>query len=314
MQNSRNLNQENQNDENERLILQHESSNVDLTASSSANNIIHPATSNEILSLSISDSSCILYDNGALNVLKPTNNKLNNNQESNLYEINEISNNNLNEKRRILSNQQKARYKSEDYELDSKRKLMLQSFGSDTNSALNYLDATQSHNLSNNSTNSINAAIKNDMSTSKKQNDFTIKNSAIYNSFNSTNVASLASKQKSSLNNTKKVLNSKSTLNSGVSPSGGKKMSMAVANGAGGGDGTTGRAGRSTTYNAQMVDSLSTLSDKKKKVVVKIVTIFSIIFFLICFAMIAFTLRMSEKIDAQCKNYNLFFKIIFFKN
>jgi hypothetical protein len=73
-------------------------------------------------------------------------------------------------------------------------------------------------------------------------------------------------------------------------------------------DGTT-RGGRSTTYNAQMVDSLSTMSDKQNKIVVRIVTIFSVIFFLICFAMIAFTLRMSEKIDQQCKY--LFYKFIF---
>ena len=59
------------------------------------------------------------------------------------------------------------------------------------------------------------------------------------------------------------------------------------------------RGNRSTTYNPQAADSLSTLSDKKKKVIVRVVTVFSIIFFLICFAMIAFTLRMSEKIDAQ---------------
>lgn len=56
---------------------------------------------------------------------------------------------------------------------------------------------------------------------------------------------------------------------------------------------------RSNSYIPQVDDSLSTLSDKKKKIIVRIVTIFSIIFFLICFAMIAFTLRMSEKIDAQ---------------
>lgn len=77
-------------------------------------------------------------------------------------------------------------------------------------------------------------------------------------------------------------------------------------------DATT-RGGMSTTYNQQIADdSLSTLSDKKKKVIVRIVTIFSVIFFLICFAMIAFTLRMSEKIDAQIRkgysgsNFNAF--------
>jgi preprotein translocase subunit SecG len=53
--------------------------------------------------------------------------------------------------------------------------------------------------------------------------------------------------------------------------------------------------------NLQTNDSLSTLSDKKKKIIVRIVTIFSVVFFLLCFAMIAFTLRMSEKIDAQSK-------------
>lgn len=56
---------------------------------------------------------------------------------------------------------------------------------------------------------------------------------------------------------------------------------------------------RSNSYIPQADDSVSTLSDKKKKIIVRIVTIFSIVFFLICFAMIAFTLRMSEKIDAQ---------------
>lgn len=67
---------------------------------------------------------------------------------------------------------------------------------------------------------------------------------------------------------------------------------------------TTTRGGISTTYNQQIADdSLSTLSDKKKKVIVRIVTVFSVIFFLICFAMIAFTLRMSEKIDAQSKRH-----------
>ncbi|RNA16688.1 hypothetical protein BpHYR1_051606 [Brachionus plicatilis] len=58
---------------------------------------------------------------------------------------------------------------------------------------------------------------------------------------------------------------------------------------------------RSDSYIPQADDSLSTLSDKKKKIIVRVVTIFSIVFFLICFAMIAFTLRMSEKIDAQIR-------------
>ena len=60
------------------------------------------------------------------------------------------------------------------------------------------------------------------------------------------------------------------------------------------------RGGVSTTYNPQNMDSVSTaLSDQKKKVVVRVVTIVSVVFFLVCFAMIAFTLRMSEKIDEQ---------------
>lgn len=76
-------------------------------------------------------------------------------------------------------------------------------------------------------------------------------------------------------------------------------------------DATT-RGGPSTTYQAaQMADSLSTLSDKKKKIIVRIVTVFSIIFFLICFAMIAFTLRMSEKIDAQSKLINTYLFVFF---
>jgi len=64
------------------------------------------------------------------------------------------------------------------------------------------------------------------------------------------------------------------------------------------------RGDRSSCNPAQMDDeddSISILSEKRKKVIVRIVTIFSVIFFLICFAMIAFTLRMSEKIDAQSK-------------
>ncbi|CAF0873782.1 unnamed protein product [Brachionus calyciflorus] len=61
------------------------------------------------------------------------------------------------------------------------------------------------------------------------------------------------------------------------------------------------RGNGSTTYNPQIGDSLSNVSDKKKKIIVRVVTVFSIVFFLICFAMIAFTLRMSEKIDAQIR-------------
>lgn len=57
--------------------------------------------------------------------------------------------------------------------------------------------------------------------------------------------------------------------------------------------------GISNDMNPQIMDSLSTLSDHKKRIIVRIVTIFSIILFLICFGMIALTLRMSEKIDAQ---------------
>ncbi len=60
----------------------------------------------------------------------------------------------------------------------------------------------------------------------------------------------------------------------------------------------------SNEFNTQMMDSLSTLSERKKRIIVRIVTIFSIILFLICFGMIALTLRMSEKIDAQS---NFFF-------
>ena len=39
----------------------------------------------------------------------------------------------------------------------------------------------------------------------------------------------------------------------------------------------------------------------KNRFVAKLVTIFAVIFFLLCFAMIAFTLRWSERIDAQSK-------------
>lgn len=71
----------------------------------------------------------------------------------------------------------------------------------------------------------------------------------------------------------------------------------------------TTRGNRSTTYNQNLAendDSLSNTSESKKKIIVRIVTVFSVIFFLMCFAMIAFTLRMSEKIDAESK-LNLFF-------
>ena len=48
-------------------------------------------------------------------------------------------------------------------------------------------------------------------------------------------------------------------------------------------------------------DTLSNQSEKRKQIIVKIVTVFSVLFFVICFAMIAFTLRMSERIDAEGK-------------
>ena len=54
-----------------------------------------------------------------------------------------------------------------------------------------------------------------------------------------------------------------------------------------------------TGYNLKNADTDSTLSDEKKKIVVKIVTIVSVVFFLLCFSMIVYTLRMSEKIDEQ---------------
>lgn len=52
----------------------------------------------------------------------------------------------------------------------------------------------------------------------------------------------------------------------------------------------------------QIDDSISNLSERKKRIIVRIVTIFSIVLFLICFGMIAITLRMSEKIDAESEN------------
>ena len=51
--------------------------------------------------------------------------------------------------------------------------------------------------------------------------------------------------------------------------------------------------------NQQLTDSLSNLSERKKRIIVRVVTIFSIIMFLICFGMIALTLRLSENIDAK---------------
>jgi hypothetical protein len=56
-------------------------------------------------------------------------------------------------------------------------------------------------------------------------------------------------------------------------------------------------------------DRSSEHSDKNKKIIVRVVTVVSAVFFIICFAMVAFTLRMSEKIDEEsksCFDLNLF--------
>jgi hypothetical protein len=71
----------------------------------------------------------------------------------------------------------------------------------------------------------------------------------------------------------------------------------------------TTRGNRSFNPNMAEADTVSNTSEKKKKIIVRIVTVFSVIFFLMCFAMIAFTLRMSDKIDAESKTI---FKILFF--
>ena len=54
--------------------------------------------------------------------------------------------------------------------------------------------------------------------------------------------------------------------------------------------------------NRRNDDSISNLSERKKRIIVRVVTIFSIILFIICVGMIAITLRMSEKIDEKSKN------------
>ena len=59
-----------------------------------------------------------------------------------------------------------------------------------------------------------------------------------------------------------------------------------------------GRAGIDINHDA---DSLSNGSEKNKKVIVRVVTVFSMIFFIVCFAMVAFTLRMSEQIDEESR-------------
>lgn len=53
--------------------------------------------------------------------------------------------------------------------------------------------------------------------------------------------------------------------------------------------------------NGGDAESLSEGSDKKKKIIVRVVTLVSAFFFIICFAMIAFTLRMSEQIDEEIR-------------
>ena len=58
-------------------------------------------------------------------------------------------------------------------------------------------------------------------------------------------------------------------------------------------------------------DTLSNQSEKRKQIIVKIVTVFSVLFFVICFAMIAFTLRMSERIDAEGKWLSSTFRLSF---
>ena len=49
-------------------------------------------------------------------------------------------------------------------------------------------------------------------------------------------------------------------------------------------------------------DRSSEHSDKNKKIIVRVVTVVSAVFFIICFAMVAFTLRMSEQIDEESKS------------
>jgi hypothetical protein len=51
--------------------------------------------------------------------------------------------------------------------------------------------------------------------------------------------------------------------------------------------------------NGQINDSISNLSERKKRIIVRVVTIFSVILFIMCVGMIAITLRMSEKIDEK---------------
>ncbi len=53
--------------------------------------------------------------------------------------------------------------------------------------------------------------------------------------------------------------------------------------------------------NPKLMDSLSSLNGDAQKTVIRLITVITIIFFFMCFAMIAFTLRISEKVDAQSK-------------
>ncbi len=67
---------------------------------------------------------------------------------------------------------------------------------------------------------------------------------------------------------------------------------------------------QSINYNhLRLNENTSTKSDCKKRIIVRAVTIFAVILFLICFGMIALTLRMSEIIDEKSME-TFFFKYL----
>lgn len=61
--------------------------------------------------------------------------------------------------------------------------------------------------------------------------------------------------------------------------------------------------------NPKLLDSMSSLDLDMQKRMVRLITFFSIMFFVLCFLMIAFTLRYSEIVDAKSKlNFTDFIK------
>ena len=67
-----------------------------------------------------------------------------------------------------------------------------------------------------------------------------------------------------------------------------------------------------TTFisNPKLLDSMSSLEPDVQKKMIRVIKVFSIFFFTVCFVMIAFTLRYSEYVDAK-SGYILIFFLLF---